>query len=169
MTAAITVRQATSADAPELLALIQRAMAVYARNSGIERPLDAELETLDDLRVHLAVDYVLVAEIGGRLAGTVRLVRQDEQTAYFSRFAVMPTLQRSGVGHLLYLAALRYLNERGYRQVLLHTALTNQPLVTFYQTRGFELISTGYDRGYPRGTFRKWLDLAGDQPSGKSP
>jgi ribosomal protein S18 acetylase RimI-like enzyme len=131
------------------------------------------METAADLQVHIAHDLVLVAEEDGRLIGTVRLVQQDRDTVWFTRFAVLPERQRGGVGHLLYQAALAAAQKRGCRFMLLHTALSNQNLVTFYQTRGFEQIDVSYERGYPARLFLKTLKAApGGKPSsaqGKSP
>ena len=159
--AEIIIRQATPDDGPELLALIRIAMAVYARNSGISSLLDAQRETLDELLGHIRTDYVLVAEHRGKLAGTVRLNVGSDHAAYFSRFAVMPALQQTGVGKMLYQEAEAYLRDRQVHSICLHTALTNQPLVAFYQARGFVLTETRTDRGYPRGLFVK--NLAGDR------
>jgi N-acetylglutamate synthase-like GNAT family acetyltransferase len=153
----IMIRQANDSDGPELLALIRIAMAVYARNSGISTVLDAQRETLDDLLVHLKTDHVLVAEHRGRLIGTVRLILAEDGSAYFSRFAVLPALQQSGVGKLLYQRAEEWLRGCGVQTIRLHTALTNQPLVAFYRSRGFELVETKTARGYPRGLFEKKL------------
>lgn len=155
----IHIRQATVADGPELLALIQVAMGVYARNSGISTLLESQQESLAELLTHLQTDYVLVAEHRGRLIGTVRLIRGDDDAAYFSRFAVLPALQQTGVGRTLYQAAEDWLRGQGIRHIRLHTALTNQPLVNFYRARGFELVETKTTRGYPRGLFQK--DLTG--------
>lgn len=152
------IRQATDADAPELLELIRIAMAVYARNSEIGSLLESQRETLDELIAHLHSDHVLVAERRGRLIGTVRLVwRADSDTAYFSRFAVLPSLHLSGVGKRIYQAAEDWLRSCGVRYIRLHTALTNLPLVEFYQSRGFVLLETKTTRGYPRGLFEKEL------------
>ncbi len=153
----LIIRRAEAGDGPELLMLIQKAMALYARQSGIEAQLDAQLETLADLETHIAADLVLVAIDHGHLAGTVRLVRQDQETAYFCRFAVLPVLHRSGVGQRLYQAAEQWLTDQGFHSVYLHTATNNKPLVAFYEARGFHLVDIQYDRGYPRGTFRKEL------------
>jgi ribosomal protein S18 acetylase RimI-like enzyme len=153
----LLIRQANDADAPDLLELIRIAMAVYARNSGIGTLLESQLETLDELLAHLHADHVLVAEKRGRLIGTVRLVHGEDDTAYFSRFAVLPTLHLSGVGKRIYQAAEEWLRSQGVRFVRLHTALTNQPLVSFYESRGFKLIETKTTRGYPRGLFQKEL------------
>ena len=162
----IKIRTATTDDVTELHELIRLAMQVYAEQSGIETPLDAQMETREDLVHHIEQDQVLVAVLQGQLAGTVRLVRLDEQTAYFCRFAVLPGYQHSGVGQMLYQAAENWLADQGFTSVILHTALTNAPLVSFYRLRGFELIETHDSRGYPRGTFRKTLSRHGDQPSG---
>lgn len=155
----IHIRPAVAADGPELLSLIRIAMAVYTRNSGISEVLESQRETLDELLIHLRTDHVLVAEHRGRLIGTVRLIRSEPDAAYFSRFAVQTALQQTGVGKMLYQAAEAWLRSQGIRYIRLHTALTNRPLVNFYQARGFRLRETRTDRGYPRGLFEK--DLAG--------
>ncbi len=156
-TAEINIRRAISSDAPELLELIRVAMVEYARKSGITTPLESQQETLDELLEHLRSDHVLVAVHRGRLIGTARLIHGEDDTAYFSRFAVLPTLHTSGVGRLIYRVAEDWLIRQGVRYVRLHTALTNKPLVRFYQARGFELIETKTARGYPRGLFQKIL------------
>lgn len=157
MHADITFRQAIPADSAELLKLIQWAMQVYAAKSGITTPLDAFSETVSDLEQHIARDHVIVAEHKHSLIGTVRLVRLSPDRAYFTRFAVHPHLQQTGVGRLLYQAAEAWLLGQSFRTVELHTALTNETLVTFYQSRGFVLAETDTSRGYPRGLFRKAL------------
>ena len=157
MHAQIRIRPAEPADSAELLSLIHWAMRTYAEASGIPGQVDALREGESDLISQIEQHKVLVAEHRGSLIGTVRLVHLDNQRAYFSRFAVHPHLQKSGVGRLLYQAAETQLIEQGYQTVELHTALTNQPLVNFYQSRGFELVSVDPSRGYPRGLFRKKL------------
>lgn len=157
MHAEITFRQAVLSDSSELLRLIQWAMQVYAAKSGITTPLDAFSETVPDLEQQIAHDHVIVAEHKHTLIGTVRLVRLSPDRAYFTRFAVHPHLQQTGVGRLLYQTAEAWLLSHGFRMVELHTALTNETLVSFYQSRGFILVETDTSRGYPRGLFRKAL------------
>jgi ribosomal protein S18 acetylase RimI-like enzyme len=151
------VRPAVPADAPAILDLIGRAMALYVRNSGIATPLESQQEKLEDHVRHIQTDHVLIAEQDGHIAGTVRLILEPGGLAYFSRFAVEPHRQRGGVGRLLYAAAEAWFHAQGVRSILLHTALSNQPLVDFYKSRGFRLIEENTARGYPRGTFQKDL------------
>jgi ribosomal protein S18 acetylase RimI-like enzyme len=157
MHAEINIRPATPADSSDLLRLIQWAMQVYAANSGITASLDAMLETETDLKRHIIQNHVLVAEHKNELIGTVRLIDLGNGHSYFSRFAVHPHLQQTGVGKLIYQAAEDWLCQQKFRTVELHTALTNEPLVNFYRSRGFALVDTDSSRGYPRGLFRKNL------------
>lgn len=155
--AEILIRPASQAEAADILHLVQWAMQVYASQSGITSPLDSQQETLTDMQRHIREDHVLVAEHKGHLIGTVRLVRLSDKTAYFSRFAVHPHLQRTGVGRMLYDAADIWLRQHQFAAVELHTALSNAGLVAFYQGRGFILVESENSRGYTRGRFRKEL------------
>lgn len=177
------LRQATVSDIPEMQRVITVAMAQYAKDSAIPTVLDALLETEENLREYVLRDYFLLAFRSDKLVGTLRISRLDEtraqtgnavdrlvndpvavavpastttsSTAYISRFAVLPSMQKLGVGDALFSKAEEYLKNNGYQRVILHTALTNAHLVRFYMKRKFERIETRTDRGYPRGTFVK--------------
>lgn len=162
MHAEIMIRQAVEEDSLDLLSLIRAAMTLYAARSGIDTPLESLQENLADVRQHIRQDHVLVAEHKGHLIGTVRLVLRDDDIAYFSRFAVHPQLQQTGVGRMLFQAAEQWLRNQGIRVIELHTALSNQELVKFYQARGFDLVSAENTRDYARGLFRKKLTARDD-------
>ena len=177
------LRPATVSDIPEMHRVISVAMAQYAKDSSIPTVLDALLETEEDLKEYVLRDYFLLAFRGDNLVGTLRISRIGEhsndsmkseapirckdrgdshdsenfsqKTAYISRFAVLPSMQKLGVGNALFLKAEEYLKANGIQRVFLHTALTNAHLVRFYTKRKFERIETTTDRGYPRGTFVK--------------
>lgn len=153
----LRIRKAGLADIPELASLLQTAMAHYAQVSGIPTMLDSQRETEADIRRHIEEDTVLVAESHGCIAGTCRLTLQTDGSAYFSRFAVAHTRRKSGIGKQLLLVACELLQQAGAREICLHTAIANQPLVGLYTSQGFELVSVSHDRGYARGLFRKVL------------
>lgn len=166
----LLIRKANIEDAAAVMALIRRAMTVYARNSGISSKLESLEESLEDITASIRNHYVMIAENRDGIVGTVRLIlpASDEfpdscqdlepsETAWFSRFAVMPELQAAGAGRLLYQAAESYLEDKGIKNVLLYTALSNQRLVDFYQSRDFKLLSSENNRGYTRGLFFKVL------------
>ncbi len=165
MTTQVRIRKATAEDAPAITALLRTSMAQYAEASGIPTLLDAQRESEADVRCHIEDDLVLVAETPESIDGTVRLHLEPDGTAYFSRFAVAPGRRKTGIGKYLLLVAVELLVEAGATEMLLHTAIANQPLVTLYTNQGFELIDVSYDRGYARGLFRKVLKPKGvDKP-----
>ena len=157
-----TLRPASIVDLPAMQGLIATAMAQYAKDSMIPTRLEALCETEEDLKRYVLEDYFLLALRGEHLVGTLRISPFKEhpgvitkQNAYISRFAVLPSMQKRGVGKALFAKAEEYLTACGYSKVYLHTALTNTPLVRFYTARKFELVDTATDRGYPRGLFMK--------------
>lgn len=151
------LRQATVSDLPEMHRVITVAMAQYAKDSSIPTLLDALVETEDDLRNYVLNDYFILAFHGNSLVGTLRISSDEDNkgTSYISRFAVLPSVQNRGVGNALFVQAENYLKSKDCETVLLHTALTNTPLVRFYTKRNFKLVETKSDKGYPRGTFVK--------------
>lgn len=157
MNSSVRIRKATEADAPAIASLLRTSMAQYAEVSGIPTMLDAQRETEADILHHIQQDLVLVAETPGSIDGTVRLRLENDKKAYFSRFAVAPNRRKTGIGKHLLMVAVDLLSEAGADEILLHTAISNQPLVALYTSQGFELVSVSHDRGYARGLFRKVL------------
>ncbi len=163
------LRQATVSDLPEMHRVISAAMTQYAKDSSIPTVLEALRETQEDLLEYVLHDYFLLAFREEKLVGTLRISLVNEKsilpstpvdvpnrrTAYISRFAVLSSMQKLGVGNALFSEAEEYIKINGYQKAVLHTALTNAPLVRFYTKRKFILVETKTDRGYPRGTFIK--------------
>jgi ribosomal protein S18 acetylase RimI-like enzyme len=169
-----TLRPASIDDLSAMQELIATAMAQYAKDSMIPTKLEALCETAEDLKQHIMEDCFLLAFRGEHLVGTLRISPFKEhpgiagkQNAYISRFAVLPSMQKRGVGKALFAKAEEFITARSYSKVYLHTALTNTPLVRFYTARKFELVDTATDRGYPRGLFMKdyHSDGGGSHPS----
>lgn len=151
------IRQAEPADLGEIKQVIKIAMDQYSLVSHIPvlSPLDALCETADDLMKYVLSDYFLVAVYENKIVGTIRVSEVSKDEAYISRFAVLPSIQKIGVGSVIFEAAEKYIKNKGYHKVSLHTALRNASLVRFYTSRDFMLFETKNDRGYARGTFIK--------------
>ncbi len=173
----ITVRPAHLKEAGNIHEVISVSMRMYCQNAGIpESLLDASFETVDDVRKAISTVpfFVAVSEADG-IVGSVRLISKkissfgvtglseklgllpDREISYFSRFAVHEDLQGLGIGSLLYNAAELEAQKTNSPYLLLHTALSNQIMVSFYEKRGFELYQEDLSRGYPRGLFGKKL------------
>ena len=160
----IAVTWANRQDAIGIRLVIRAAMAKYMQDAAIPGRVEALTEDLIDTQRHIEQDRVLVAKMGMNVIGTLRLSWQSPGHAYLSRFAVLPGSQSRGVGSLLFTAAEQHLIAVGARSVRLHTALTNQPLVHFYQNRGFELAVSSTERGYARGLLIKTFPRAQPPP-----
>lgn len=151
----ITIRRALPEDASVLEPIIREAMSKYREDSGIPGSLDALRETASDVEAHIRRDLVLIAFHHDQAVGTVRISALSPDTAEISRFAVLPSAQKTGVGSKLYADAEAWILREGYRRIVLHTALTNHHTVRFYTGKGFDHAGTSTDRGYPRGLFVK--------------
>ena len=173
----ITVRRARPDDADQIHRVVSESMQIYCSNSGIATDmLDASYETMDTIRSAIStVPFFVAVNSGGTIVGSVRLLPRivadfnlpelagllslgpQDNVSYFSRFAVKEDLQGLGIGSLLYQAAQTAAMESHSTGILLHTALLNRIMVSFYEKRGFTLLSEDLSRGYPRGLFGKKL------------
>jgi len=171
----IMVRRARLDEADQIHRVVSESMQIYCKNSGISRDkLDASFETIEDIRSAISlVPFFVAVKPDGTIVGSVRLLYkrisdfeipelagilslgQEDYVSYFSRFAVKEDLQGLGIGSLLYRASHAAAIESHSAVMLLHTALSNRIMVSFYEKRGFTLLFEDLSRGYPRGLFGK--------------
>ena len=153
----ITVRRAFPDEDDQIHRVVCESMQIYCSNSGIASDkLDASFETIDTIRSAIsAVPFFVAVNTGGTIVGSVRLLPKqisdfavpelagllalgrEDNVSYFSRFAVKEDLQGLGIGSLLYKAAQTAAIESHSTGILLHTALLNRIMVSFYEKRGF--------------------------------
>ena len=151
----VFIHEACSEDAEAIVAVIHEAMIRYAENSRIPGTLPSMLETAEDFRKYISDDTVLIAEIGGRIAGTIRIKHVSHYEAEISRFAVLPEHQKSGLGGAVFSAAEERIKKAKHESIYLHTSLDNKSLLNFYISRGFTVESESFSKGYRRGLLRK--------------
>jgi len=151
----LLTRKATPKEAEDISDIIKTAMKIYAADSNIPGTLTSLTEDVSDIKKYIENDELLVAVFHDKLAGTVRISKLKDNYYQISRFSVLPAMQKLGVGSILFFAAEDYLRSVKAEKCLLYTALTNISMVRFYASRGFELVETKYERGYPRGRFEK--------------
>jgi len=151
----ISTRKATLEEARDISDIIKTAMKFYAADSNIPGTLTSLKEDVSDIQKYIENDELLVAVFHEKLAGTIRISKLKDNSYQISRFSVLPSMQKLGVGSILFFAAEDYLRSLKAKECLLYTALTNISMVRFYASRGFELVETKYERGYPRGKFEK--------------
>ena len=159
----ITIRKATPEDAPGIFTVIQESFKKYCENSGLDYSVDALQETVEDIIEDIATKHVLVAILDGMIAGTLRYRIFADQTAYLTRFGVLPMFHRAGIGQSLMNEVDDQLIKAGVRRICLHTAAKNKELVRFYYGRGFYVESTNTDRGYLRALMVKDFETKEDR------
>ncbi len=143
------IRKAIEADVPQIRKVTQEAFALYIQSAHL-KTIPALTETEEDIRRDLENKVVLVAYIGDKIVGSLRLELRDGHTAYLSRFGVDPACQNLGIGKSLMNIVDNLMREYHIKQVQLHTASQIGTLIRFYYGRGFYVDSTSKDRGYIR-------------------
>jgi ribosomal protein S18 acetylase RimI-like enzyme len=162
----ILVRLATSEDIPAILRIMQDAFSYYARMAGIDPgAVQALSETYEDIEKDLTGKIVLVAEVEGEIAGSVRLETMADGSVYFSRFGVLKQYKGMKIGDLLFEAVDEYMVESGSLCLCLHTASSVLALIRFYYAKGFVIESADSPRGYRRVFLCKYYENCGQQPS----
>jgi len=103
-------------------------LRVFVREQGV--PREIELDEDDRSATHL------VAERGGKIVGTARLVIKRTQ-AKIGRMAVLRTHRGKGVGKALLKGAVALARRRGAKVIFLHAQVA---VIPFYQKMGFHCV-----------------------------
>lgn len=87
---------------------------------------------------------IFFAEVDGKLAGRIRMMRWWNQFAYVEDLVVNPEYRGLGIGRLLLERGIQWARENGFPGVSLETQDDNVPACTLYESCGFVL--SGFDR-----------------------
>lgn len=154
-----TIRLATSADLPELRALIESAYRGDSARGGWTHEADLlDDDRTDEAQLAAAIAdpdrRVLVAEAEGRLVGTVTISLVGPSRAYLGMLCVDPRLQTAGLGRVLVQAAEDRAREDFAAWTMEMTVIDKRrELIAWYERRGYR--ATGETRPFP---------VAGDFP-----
>ena len=130
-----TIRQATEADAENIVALINAAFQIVESFF-----VEGKRITLKEVLEHFQLGEFLLAEDNNRLIACVYLEPRGERT-YLGLLSVDPTLQRAGIGSLLMTAAEDRWRERNAKYIDILTVSLREELSAFYGKRGY--VKTG--------------------------
>jgi ribosomal protein S18 acetylase RimI-like enzyme len=144
------IRKAVPEDAPAIQEIMREAFKKYKKDTGITGSMEALEETSEDIVDDIKNSEVYIALIDGIAVGSVRVRILPDNTAYISRFGVIPGYRNIGVGKSIMSLVDKLLIEKGVKKATLHTASKYRDLVRFYYDRGFYIDSTTKDRGYVR-------------------
>lgn len=125
----VRLRRARRGDHEAVLALDHRAFDPFWRldHAGLADALGAT----PSARFRVATDQ------GGGIAG-YSIVGRASHRGYIQRLAVSPTCQGAGVGRVLLLDGIRWLDRRRVRRVLVNTQEANDAALGLYERAGFE-------------------------------
>lgn len=158
----VRVRPLRPDDSFEVLTALLH--AGYARLGALGLNYTAVDQDVETTRRRATRGRCLVAELDGRLVGTLSLWRggPDEETERFRRadafvlgqFAVDPALQRRGIGTALLAEAERVARTEGAVELLGDTAEAAAHLVGYYERLGWAVVGT---LRWPGKTYRSVL------------
>ena len=158
---AVLVRAREPGDA-EAVAEIFACRGVIA--GTLQLPLRSVEATRERLAQQSADVHGLVAELNGRLAGTLGLhVETNPRRRHCAGLgmAVHDDFQGRGVGTALLAAALDLAdNWLGLRRVELHVYVDNERAILLYERSGFTIEGTAPDYAFRDGTFADTLTMA---------
>ena len=127
----LPIRIATSADAPQITAVINAAFRI-AEEFFIDgnRIRQAEVEEM------LTKGVFLLAETDNKLNGCVYVELRGERS-YLGLLSVDPACQQTGLGSLLMFEAEKYCRERGSHCMDILIVSLREELPAFYEKRGY--------------------------------
>jgi ribosomal protein S18 acetylase RimI-like enzyme len=84
-------------------------------------------------------DYFAVAEVNGRIVGSIVIVHQPDQTARLRWFIVLPEARGAGLGRRLLENAVNFCRQKGFSSVILWTISDLKTAAHLYRSVGFRL------------------------------
>lgn len=114
---------------------------LYAAEYGFDRTFEAYVaRTLGELggAMRPGRDRLWLAELGGRLVGSVGIIGREDGAAQLRWFLVHPDARRQGLGRRLLEAALAFCREAGYSSVYLWTVHPLVAAARLYTAAGFK-------------------------------
>ena len=149
----LSIRPATPADLATLQPLIQRAYRGETSRLGWTHEADllpdGERIDLAELQAMLADpdERILIAWIGDRQVGCVRVARLEGGLAYLGLLCVDPLVQAGGYGKSLIAAAEDMARTFGADRIEMTVIEQRHELIDFYRRRGY--APTGERRDFP--------------------
>jgi predicted N-acetyltransferase YhbS len=109
----------------------------YKQNRDLGFPASAETATASEIAEWIERDKMWVAEVDGRVAGSVRLRADVPGCPTLCRLAVAPAMAQTGIGSLLISTAEAAARASGSEAIRLTVALGHPFLSAMYMRRGY--------------------------------
>jgi len=146
----MTLRAATEADIPAIVAIIHAAFEEY--DGAIDPPSGAHKESAEKIRAKLATDHAVLALLGGRAVACV-LYRDEGTYMYFGRLAVLPRYRGRGIAAALIEQVEARARESGLPRVRLGVRVALPRQRARYERLGYRVIEQRRHEGYAEPTY----------------
>ena len=116
--------------------------SLYAREFGLDHTFEADVaKGLGEFAkgYDSSKDLFAVAEIDGRIVGSIVIAAESDQLAKLRYFLVHPDARGHGLGRRLMQQALDFCRERGFHTVWLWTISELKTAAHLYREAGFEI------------------------------
>ena len=152
----IKIRKISPQESPQTKSFSRKSRVAARLALGIENeklvytivpvePYEREVHAEDtDYGFDEAGPTIFFAEVAGKLAGRIKMMRWWNQFAYIEDLVVNPEYRGGGIGRMLLEHGIQWARENNYPGVMLETQDDNVPACTLYQSCGF--ILSGFDR-----------------------
>lgn len=121
------------------VSVVRGLIVEYAQSLGVDlqfQDFDRELATLDTY-----YELMLVARVGGEVAGCIALRRIDDATCEMKRLYVRPRFRGQDLGRALAEAIIAEARARGYARMRLDTLPSMRTAMALYESLGFRDIT----------------------------
>jgi ribosomal protein S18 acetylase RimI-like enzyme len=113
---------------------------LYAREYGLDHTFEGSVaQRFGEFvaRYDERKDFIAVAELNGRIVGSIVIDGQADEKAMVRYFLVHPDARGRGLGHQLMDQALAFCRERGFEKVFLWTISELKAAAHLYRKAGF--------------------------------
>lgn len=101
-------------------------------------------------------DFMLVAKVDGRFAGTITLIGEEDGKGRLRYFFVEPFTRGHGVGKLVFTTAMSMAKDMGYSHLYFSTYNVLKVARTMYRQLGFEITQTIPDEDVASGVIEEF-------------
>jgi len=162
-----TAAIATDADLLAIAALVNSAYRGDSSRAGWTTEadyLEGQRTDAERLREQLAATpravMLTFRDDDDALLGSVWLEPREADVWYLGMFAIRPDVQARGLGRTLLDEAERFVKARGARRMRITVIQLREPLIAWYERRGFR--ATGESVPFPYGDVRNGIPLRDD-------